>query len=122
MNIHSPAFIKFAMVEAERWLEIIIDWLAMSAHMHIVYYENLILDWETEIRKILQFLVLDENNLRIKCTKYLNFASKRRKLRLKINPYNRRLTEKINIVMEKANSSLVAYGYSPLPTYLNRYN
>ena len=44
MNIHSPAFIKFAMVEAERWLEIIIDWLAMSAHMHIVYYENLILD------------------------------------------------------------------------------
>ena len=115
-NIFSPSFQKFAWEEADRWLEVITDWVVLSTNLHIVHYEKLSENWEQELVLILKFLDLNFDETRMECTKKAMLERlKRNKTKLLKNPYNARLSKKINDAINSANTLLVKYGYQQLP-------
>ena len=108
------------MKEADRWLELIRDWVILGQNIVIVHYESLLLDKESEIRKILKFLNWDFDETRWECLRATeNFTPTitlmRKKSKMCINPFNKRLTAKINHQMKVANELLLRYGHHPLP-------
>ena len=118
-NIFSGSFFKFAWDEIDRWLEVITDWVILSTNLYIVHYENLLNNWQFELKNILKFLHLELNNTRFECTiTAQQETSKRNKHKLSKNPFNARLTRKIEDTIISANSLLVKYGHQPLPMHL----
>ena len=95
--------------------------MILSTNLHVVHYENLVNNWESEIKDILKFLNIEFDNTRFHCTKIdQQKRSTRMKYKLSKNPYNERVTKKIEDAMNSANSVLVTYGYQQLPVHLYR--
>ena len=93
--------------------------MVLSTNLHIVHYEKLVKNWEQEMIPILKYLDLKFDKTRMECTKEAMLERlKRSKVKLLKDPYNARLTKKINDAINSANMLLSKYGHQQLPVDL----
>lgn len=117
-NLQSPKFQQFANHEADMWLEIIKDWILMGTNVHVVFYEYLVQDWKKELEAIVNFLNMNIDKERVKCTTFMKLESfKRKKVQLKISPYSSRVEQKILKNITVAKELLKHFGIR-MPSYL----
>ena len=110
------------MLEAQKWLDLLADWVVLSTNLVVVHYEQLRLDQERQIRKILKFFGIKVNEKRIKCMKMVSFEwFRRNKKILTKNPYSQAVNRKLTEVIETAQSLLKQYNHEPLPLHLYPY-
>ena len=120
LSIYSTKFKQFACEESDMWLQIIIDWMLIGNNVIVVFYEDLVKDWEKELRTLLsQFLDMKPNEQRFECTKNMNLmSSKRKKMPLEDNPFDKRIADKINRNINEAREILMKFNYK-MPSYTN---
>ena len=84
----------------------------------VVHYEQIRKDPLKEVRKILNFLQIEEDSGRLKCLlKYQNgFFKRKSKPKLSEIPFSQSLRSEIDKIIESVNMVLVKNGYSNLPT------
>ena len=115
-NIYTGAFQQFASKEADRWFEVIRNWLILGQQVHVVYYEELINSLETELKKLVLFLKLKIDHERFKCILKSKFESnKRKKKKLHRNPFSNENILKIQKIMNITNDLLINQGFKALP-------
>ena len=118
-NIYSSAFQDFAAKEADRWFEVVRNWLILGQQVHVVFYEELVNDLEIELKKVVLFLKIKIHNERFECIKKSKFESnKRRKPKLPRNPFSSANILKINNIVNMTNAILINQGYETLPLHL----
>ena len=122
LDVGSPQFQIFAVLEAQKWLDLLTDWVTLSHNLVVVHYEKLKLDQEREIRKIMQFFGIKENEKRLKCMKMMKFEwFRRNKKVMKKNPYSQAANTKLSEVIKTAQNLLEQYNHESLPLHLYPY-
>ena len=118
-NIFTDAFQDFASKEADRWFEVIRNWLILGQQVHVVFYEELVNSLEAELKKIVLFLKLKIDHERFGCILRSKFESnKRKKKKLPRNPFGNVNILKIHNIMNMTNDLLINHGYKALPLEL----
>ena len=110
------------MNEVQKWVDLIFDWVLLSPYVLIIHYELLKEDQEREVRKIVNFLGIKENEERFKCMENQRFEwFKRKKKPLKKNPYNKIVNGKFKELIMITQELLEQYNHEPLPLHLYPY-
>jgi hypothetical protein len=73
VDVGTPKFQSFAMNEAQKWIDLIVDWVLLSPHLVVVHYEMLKNDQEKEVRKIMKFLGIKHSEDRFMCLENQRF-------------------------------------------------
>ena len=121
-DIGSILFQSFAFNEVQKWADLIFDWVILSPNLVVIHYEFLKEDQEREVRKIVNFLGIKENDERFKCMKNQRYEwFKRNKKVLNQNPYNMMVNEKIKELIKITQDLLEKHKYEPLPLHLYPY-
>ena len=118
-NIFTDAFQDFASKEADRWFEVVRNWLILGQQVHVVFYEELVNSLEAELKKIVLFLKLRIDHERFGCILRSKLeANKRKKKKLPRNPFRNDNILKIHNIMNLTNDLLLNHGYKTLPIEL----
>ena len=122
VDVGSPAFQSFALNEVQMWVDLIFDWVLLSPNVLVIHYELLKEDHEREVRKIVKFLGIKENEERFNCMKNQRFEGfKRKRKELKKNPYNKKANGKFKELIMITQKLLEQYKHEPLPLHLYPY-
>ena len=118
-NIYTDAFQDFASKEADRWFEVVRNWLILGQQVHVVFYEELVNNLEIELKNIVLFLKLKIDHERFGCIMKSKFESnKRKKSKLLTNPFSNANILKINNILNMTNDLLTNQGHKTLPLNL----
>ena len=110
------------MNEVQKWVDLIFDWVLLSPNVLIIHYELLKEDQEREVRKIVNFLGIKENEERFKCMENQRFEwFKPKKKPLKKNPYSKIVNGKFKELIMITQELLEQYKHEPLPLHLYPY-
>ena len=110
------------MNEAEKWIDLIADWVLLSPHLTVVHYEKLKINQEKEVRKIMNFFGIEQNEQRFICLENQRFEWwKRTKKVLRKNPYNKAVNTKLRKLIQIAQELLQQRNLEPLPLDLYPY-
>ena len=121
-DVGSPAFQSFALNEADKWIDLIVDWVLLSPSLVVVHYERLKVNQEKEIRKVMKFYGMKQNEERFMCLENKRFEWwKRTKKAIKKNPYNKAVNSKIRELIEITQKLLKQHNHEALPLDLYPY-
>ncbi|XP_070580524.1 sialate:O-sulfotransferase 2-like [Ptychodera flava] len=114
-------WVKFVMGKSRTWTNTAINWLQYSKRILVIYYEDLIEDHEREIRKILNFIELPENNGRLLCLSEdtdgpFKRPEKREIQRLDFDPFTDDMKEYIDIFIRTVAMAIELKAQPPLPS------
>ena len=121
-DVGSPQFQSFAMHEIVKWIDLIADWVLLSPRLTVVHYEKLKINQEKEVRKIMNFFGIEQNEKRFICLENQRFEWwKRTKKVIKKNPYNKAVNSKFKEFIQVAQDLLNNHNLEPLPLDLYPY-
>ena len=122
VDVGTPKFQSFALNEAQKWIDLIVDWVLLSPRLVVVHYEMLKINQEREVRRIMKFFGIKQNEDRFMCLENQRFEWwKRTKKVLKKNPYSETVNLKFKELIEIAQKLLKQYDHEPLPIHLYPY-
>merc|ERR1712062_466171 len=109
---------EFVKVEIADWVSLALSWSLTADQLHVVHYEQIREDPMKEVKKIINFLNIEEDPGRLKCLlKYQNgFFKRKSKPKLSEIPFSRSLRSAIDKIIRSVDLVLVKNGYSHLPT------
>eukprot|EP00090_Calanus_glacialis_P010224 TRINITY_DN18603_c0_g1_i1.p1 TRINITY_DN18603_c0_g1~~TRINITY_DN18603_c0_g1_i1.p1 ORF type:complete len:584 (-),score=121.65 TRINITY_DN18603_c0_g1_i1:74-1825(-) len=122
VDVGTPKFQSFALNEAQKWIDLIVDWVLLSPRLVVVHYEMLKINQEREVRRIMKFFGIKQNEDRFMCLENQRFEWwKRTKKVLKKNPYSESVNLKFKEIIEITQKLLKEYHHEPLPIHLYPY-
>ena len=108
-------FEKFAVENLKKWQTLIEDWVVLG-EVQVVHFENLVTSRIAEVKKILNFLKIQEDEQRLKCLQFCNVDLYKRKPKAaEKSPFNENLKNKVWESIRKVNSLLLKYGHEGIP-------
>ncbi|XP_042869946.1 uncharacterized protein LOC122251829 [Penaeus japonicus] len=112
---------EFVSLKIQLWRDFYVDWLSTSKpeNIHIIHYEHLKKNPVEEMRKVIQYLKLPENNDRLDClgqhTDGLFKRKPSKNVPLDLNPFTRELKDLIYAAIDDLNNVLRETGKDQLP-------
>ncbi|XP_064094485.1 uncharacterized protein LOC135206919 isoform X2 [Macrobrachium nipponense] len=127
LAFHGQDWARFVQSKVEKWGAFANDWVTGARNLHIVHFENMQVNPKHELLKILQFLHLRVDPLRLKCVlANLNGAFRRvtpeNTFYRKKDPFTPELHAAVEKHIRDVNDALIQRGWPPLPTHLYNYH
>jgi len=116
---------SFVKIKTESWLNFYSDWLETSQpeNILVIHYENIKINLRHSLRRILDFLSLEEDEGRLRCTVEHNtglFKRDHQKATID-DPYTEEQKHLVKDNINKLNARLKQRGKETLPTHLYNY-
>ena len=111
---------SFSLEQIENWRDIIVDWVSLGKVL-VVFYENLVKEKMSELKRIFAFLEIPIIEWRFHCISHapLDFYKRQNQVQLKKQLFSEKLNRKISATVNELNNILTSYGHESLPTSYN---